>query len=306
MFLPSQSWDIVSYLKIYVLLYADDTILLAESPEELQAALYSMNLYCNDWNLKINVSKTKVVIFSRGKIIKHPHFYLGDKLLEICSDYLYFGVKFNYNGKFSKAQQELFDKGNRAMFNILKKSRQLNLPIDLQLHLFNAIVLPTVLYGCEVWAPEDCVILEKLQLRFCKYILSELFNSGKCTNYRIFKTNFILEKYLLLTAPNIRKSITRFRCRNSKLPIVLDSFCGISRDRRTCTLCHNRFIGDEYHYLFKCGHFERDRKKLLSCYFYDRPSTFKMHALFSSENRELLYHLAQLIIIINNVMNGLN
>ena len=408
--------NLVSYLKIYVLLYADDTILLAESPEELQAALNSMNLYCNDWNLKINVSKTKVVIFSRGKIRKHPHFYLGDKLLEICSDYLYLGVKFNYNGKFSKAQQELFDKGNRAMFSILKRSRQLNLPIDLQLHLFNAIVLPTVLYGCEVWAPEDCVLLEKLQLRFCKYILSvnkctynnmvygelgvlplkvhvkcralcfwarlitdqkcklssliyklfycmlelniyeskwilyikdsmidcgfpgvwnaqhipnsfecfkevikrrledqfiqkwseELFNSGKCTNYRIFKTNFILEKYLLLTAPNIRKSITRFRCRNSKLPIVLGSFCGISRDRRTCTLCHNRFIGDEYHYLFECGHFERDRNFLLSCYFYDRPSTFKMHALFSSENRELLYHLAQLIIIINNVMNGLN
>ena len=34
-----------------------------------------------------------------------------------------------------------------------------------------------VLYGCEVWAPEDCVILEKLQLRFCKYILSV----SKCT-----------------------------------------------------------------------------------------------------------------------------
>ena len=63
------------------------------------------------------------------------------------------------------------------MFSILKKSRQLNLPIDLQLHLFNAIVLPMVLYGCEVWAPEDCVILEKLQLRFCKYILSV----NKCT-----------------------------------------------------------------------------------------------------------------------------
>ena len=135
----------ISYLKIYVLLYAEDTILLAESPEELQTALNSMNLYCNDWNLKINVSKTKVVFFSRGKIRKHPHFYLGDKLLEICSDHLYLGVKYNYNGKFSKAQQELFDKGNRAMFSIL-----------MQLHLFNAIVLPTVLYGCEVWAPEDC------------------------------------------------------------------------------------------------------------------------------------------------------
>ena len=31
-----------------------------------------------------------------------------------------------------------------------------------------------------------------------------------------------------------------------------------------------------------------------------------MHELISSENRELLYQLAQLIIIINNVMNGLN
>ena len=36
--------NLVSHLKIYVLLYADDTILLAESPEELQAALNSMSL----------------------------------------------------------------------------------------------------------------------------------------------------------------------------------------------------------------------------------------------------------------------
>ena len=58
------------------------------------------------------------------------------------------------------------------MFSILKRSRQPNLPMDLQIHMFNAIVVPTVLHGCEVWAPEDCVILEKLQLRFCKFILS--------------------------------------------------------------------------------------------------------------------------------------
>ena len=89
-----------------------------------------------------------MVIFSKGKIRKHPHFYLGDKLLEICSAHLYLGVKFNYNEKCSKAQQERFDKVNRAMFSILKRSRQPNLPMDLQLHLFNAIVLPTVLYVC--------------------------------------------------------------------------------------------------------------------------------------------------------------
>ena len=31
-----------------------------------------------------------------------------------------------------------------------------------------------------------------------------------------------------------------------------------------------------------------------------------MHELMSTENRELLYRLAQFIIIINKVMNGLN
>ena len=34
---------LVNYLKIYVLVYADDTILLAESPEKLQTALNNMN-----------------------------------------------------------------------------------------------------------------------------------------------------------------------------------------------------------------------------------------------------------------------
>ena len=72
---------------------------------------------------------------------------------------------------FYEAQQELFDKGGREMISISKRSRQHNLPIDLHLYLFNAIVLPTVLYGCEIWVSEDCVILEILQLHFCKYIL---------------------------------------------------------------------------------------------------------------------------------------
>ena len=63
------------------------------------------------------------------------------------------------------------------------------------------------------------VIRRRLEDQFIQKWSEELFNSGKCTNYRIFKTTFILEKYLLLTAPNIRKSINRFRCRNSKHPL---------------------------------------------------------------------------------------
>ena len=59
-----------TYLKLYVLLYADDTVILAESPRELQLALDAMDQYCTLWKLKINVSKTKVLVFSRGYVEK--------------------------------------------------------------------------------------------------------------------------------------------------------------------------------------------------------------------------------------------
>ena len=49
-----------------MLLYADDTVLLAESAEELQAALNAMFLYCKTWNLSVNSTKTKVIVFEKS------------------------------------------------------------------------------------------------------------------------------------------------------------------------------------------------------------------------------------------------
>ena len=59
--------DLVSYLKLYILMYADDTVLLTESPEDLQKYLDTLHEYCNNFDLKINTSKIKIFIFSRGK-----------------------------------------------------------------------------------------------------------------------------------------------------------------------------------------------------------------------------------------------
>ena len=51
--------EILTYLKLYVLLYADDTIIMAESPNELQLALNALSEYCTQWKLKINVEKLR-------------------------------------------------------------------------------------------------------------------------------------------------------------------------------------------------------------------------------------------------------
>ena len=53
------------FIEMFVLLYADDTVIFSETPEGMQNALNIFDDYCKTWHLCINVSKTKVVIFSK-------------------------------------------------------------------------------------------------------------------------------------------------------------------------------------------------------------------------------------------------
>ena len=165
--------DLVSYLKLYILMYADDTVLLAESPEDLQKYLDTLNEYCNNFDLKINTSKTKIFIFSRGKLKNIPSFKFADMKLDVVNDYNYLGVTFNFNAKFNVAKQSLYQKGCRAMFALLKRIKSLSPPPDIAFKLF-------VLYGAEVWGSENCDIVNKVKLGFCKYILHA--HKSTCSN----------------------------------------------------------------------------------------------------------------------------
>lgn len=165
--------DVDVYLRIFILLYADDTVILAESQVELQNALYAMYDYCNLWGLKVNAAKTKVVIFSKCKINKNRfEFFYDNVKLDIVDDFSYLGAQFKFNGNFSKTKKHLVDQARKAMFAVVTKSRKLNLPFSLQLHLFDSLVTPILLYGSEVWAFENLNIIQSFQLKFCKFILT--------------------------------------------------------------------------------------------------------------------------------------
>ena len=92
----------------------------------------------------------------------------------------YLGVVFNYNGSFVKHKKHLYDQAQKAMFALLKRNRELDLPIDIQLELFDSLVLPILLYGCEVWGGENTDILEKLHLKYIKYILGLKMSTPTC------------------------------------------------------------------------------------------------------------------------------
>ena len=158
-------------LKLYVLLYADDTIVMAESAEQLQKALDALNEYCNSWALTVNVSKTNIIIFSRGKVRKYPKFYLGQYEIKVVDDYVYLGVTFNYDGSFKKAIDKQIIQARKAMFALLSKTRALRLPFDIVVELFNLCIVPILLYGAEIWGFSDIESVEIFHRQFLRTIL---------------------------------------------------------------------------------------------------------------------------------------
>ena len=164
--------DTVTYLKLLILLYADDTIIFAESIHELQAALNGLSHYCKIWGLEVNVEKTKVLIFSKRKQQNHlNNLQFNGKKVEIVQEYKYLGITFNYNGNFKGCLNYLTNQGRKAMFSILAKARKLQLDIDVQLELFDKTVIPVITYGCEIWGYCPVDIIETLHLQFCKILL---------------------------------------------------------------------------------------------------------------------------------------
>ena len=55
------------FVKLFSLLYADDIIILSETEADMQYALAIFEKYCHHWKLKVNLQKTKIIIFCKGK-----------------------------------------------------------------------------------------------------------------------------------------------------------------------------------------------------------------------------------------------
>ena len=74
--------------------------------------------------------------------------------VDTVDSFKYLGTILSNNGSFEMHKKHIVAQAQKAMFSVLKRSRELELPIDLQLELFDSLVLPILLYGCEIWGFE--------------------------------------------------------------------------------------------------------------------------------------------------------
>ena len=53
----------IVWLKLLILLYADDTVILSDNAKDFQTSLNAFHNYCLEWKRNVNTSKTKIVVF---------------------------------------------------------------------------------------------------------------------------------------------------------------------------------------------------------------------------------------------------
>ena len=113
--------EIHIFLKLLVLLYADDTIIFSDDRDQLQDALNVFDDYCKKWHLTVNIEKTKIVIFSKGRANRDYRFKFRDALIEIVKEYKYLGVFLGQSGSYVSAKKYIAEQANKASFALMKE-----------------------------------------------------------------------------------------------------------------------------------------------------------------------------------------
>ena len=134
--------------------------------------------------------------------------------------------------------------------------------------------------------------------------MQDIYLNSKCINYRIYKDIFGFEDYLIQLPDNLRVVLTKFRCRNNKMPKEIGVRDNVPREQRICNLCHTGDIGDEFHYLFICKHVISHRKKYIPPFYPKHISTIKMHAIMNLNNINVLTNLALFTKIVMNILQS--
>ena len=126
--------------------YADDTILMAESKEELKNLLMKVE-ESEKVGLKLKIQKTKIM--ASGPITS----WEIDE--ETVADFILGGSKISADGDCSHEIKRRLLPGRKVMTNLdsILKSRDITLPT--KVHLVKTMVFPVVMYGCESWTDKE-------------------------------------------------------------------------------------------------------------------------------------------------------
>ena len=132
-------------------MYADDFALMAGSPEELQAMLNIVHNYAQKWRYNLNADKSVVMVFGETSCTRKlarsaRKWTLGDEVIKEVDEQHHLGIPLILPYTAQKAGRSTF----YALNSVGSCFGRLH-PLT-SLKLYQALCLPLLLYGSELWA----------------------------------------------------------------------------------------------------------------------------------------------------------
>lgn len=142
---------VIGRVKIYCLAYADDLVIIACTPEELRDMLKTLKRYVDRRKLTVNTNKSKIMRFSvGGKISKEKWLFDGAAMEEVRT-FNYLGFVFQINGKYGSHVAHRTSAARRAVAQTWSLAeRKFPDKFLIRKQMFDSLVLPTLVYGCEI------------------------------------------------------------------------------------------------------------------------------------------------------------
>ena len=126
--------------------YADNTILMAESEEELKSLLMKVKEESEKVDLKLNIQKTKIMASSPIN-----SWQIHGETVETVADFIFGGSKITADGDCSHEIKRRLLLGRKVMTNLDSILKSRDITLSTKVHLVKAMVFPVVMYGCENW-----------------------------------------------------------------------------------------------------------------------------------------------------------
>ena len=139
-------------MEIFILLFADDAILISDSVCGLQNLLNSMYETANRLGLVVNLDKSNIVVFRNGgHIAWNEKWFYVQILTSVVNAYKYLGICLSTRLSFSHALKDMATRAKIGIVNILKLLWSLGKKSpSIFFKLFDVQIQPILNYGAEV------------------------------------------------------------------------------------------------------------------------------------------------------------
>lgn len=111
------------------------------------------------------------MVFRKGHIEINCVVKLNNQTLKVTDEFTYLGVTFKSNGCFYTAQKRLAESAMKTLYSLNTLFETASMSIKDKLKLFDAMILPIMCYGSEVWGFHKAPDIERIQLKFLKQVL---------------------------------------------------------------------------------------------------------------------------------------